>query len=139
MASARVVCAIRSQASDLLIVRDLVDQFEPHWCISSVTASNLDCFDLQLLLNNIVDLDAGAIDKQVQRTLYAVIWNVDCKCPLASRQGAEIWHNPVQPCQPQEAFHKTCRLPKRQPKQHHHGQARLDRGVVECPRSAPLV
>jgi hypothetical protein len=52
-------------------------------------------------------------DKQVQRVLRATIWNVDGKRPLAAADGAEIWHNPVQLREPQQAFHKASRLAKR--------------------------
>tara|TARA_R110002110_G_scaffold383080_1_gene594384 strand:- start:413 stop:697 length:285 start_codon:yes stop_codon:yes gene_type:complete len=57
-----------------------------------------------------LDLDAGAIDKQVQRALRATIWNVHRKRPLAAADGAEVRHNPVQPREPQQAFHKASLL-----------------------------
>jgi hypothetical protein len=59
-----------------------------------------------------LDLDAGAIDKQVQRALRAAIRNVHRKCLLASADGAEVRHVPIESRQPQEAFHKARCLPK---------------------------
>jgi len=49
----------------------------------------------------------------MQRALRAAIRNVDRKRPLPSADGAEIRHVPVQPHQPQEAFHNARRLAKR--------------------------
>jgi hypothetical protein len=85
-----------------------------------------------------LDLDAGAVDQQVQRALRATIRNVDRKRPLASADGAEVRHGPIESRQPQEAFHKASRLAKRHPEQDFHREARLDCGVAEGPRSAPL-
>ena len=52
-------------------------------------------------------------DKQVQRVLRATIWNVHRKRPLPSADGAEVRHDPVQPCQPQQALDEARRLAKR--------------------------
>jgi hypothetical protein len=149
MAFARVVGTIRSHAADLLVSWNLVEQIGQHRCISGVAARDLDCSDFQRLLINAdvdlapdapfaaamlagvplafpFDLDAGAIDKQVQRALRATIRDVDRKRPLASADGAEVRNVPIEARQPQEAFHKARRLPKRHSEYHFHGQARLD-------------
>ena len=136
MAFARVVGTIRSHAADLLVSWNLVEQIGQHRCISGVAARDLDCSDFQRSLINAdvdlapdapfgaavlagipfaftLDLDAGAIDQQVQRALRATIWNVHRKRPLASADGAEVRNVPIEARQPQEAFHKARRLPKR--------------------------
>ena len=161
MAFARVVGAIRSHAANLLIAWDLVEQMGQHRRISGVAARDLDCPDFQRLFINsnvdlapdaplgaavlarvpfafTLDLDPCAVDKQVQRALRASIWNVDRKCLLPSADGAEIRHIPIESRQPQEASHKASRLAKRHPEQDFHREARLDRGVAERLRSAPL-
>jgi len=56
----------------------------------------------------------------VQRALRAAIRNDHRKRPLAAADGAEIRHNPVQPREPQQAFHKARRLAKRHPEKHFH-------------------
>jgi hypothetical protein len=61
VASARVVCAIRGHAADLLIARNLVEQMRHHRCITCVTAGDLDGSDFQrLLINADVDLAPNA-------------------------------------------------------------------------------
>ena len=84
------------------------------------------------------DLDASAIDQEVQWAFRAAIGDVDRKRPLPSADGAEVRHGPVQTRQPQQALDEARRLTKRHPEQHFHGQACLDRGITEGPRSAPL-
>lgn len=56
-------------------------------------------------------------DKHVQQTLRPAIRNVDRKCPLTSRQGAEVRYPPVQPRQTKQAFNEPRSLPKRHPEQ----------------------
>jgi len=53
--------------------------------------------------------------------------------------GTEVRHFPVQPRPARwQGFNKACRLAECHSEQHFHGQARLDRGVDERSRSAPL-
>jgi hypothetical protein len=56
------------------------------------------------------DLDAGAIDKQVQRALRAAIRNVHRKRPLTAADSAEVRHVPIEARQPKQAFYKARRL-----------------------------
>ena len=64
--------------------------------------------------------------------------DVDRKRPLPSADGAEVRHGPVQTRQPEQALDEARSLAKRHPEKHFHGQASLDRGITEGPRSAPL-
>ena len=50
MASARIVCAIRGHAANLLIVRDLVEQMRQHWRVAGVTPRDLDGSNFQCSL-----------------------------------------------------------------------------------------
>jgi hypothetical protein len=61
------------------------------------------------------DLDAGAVDQQVQRALRAAIRNVDRKCPLTSADGAEVRHGTSETRQPLEAFNEARNLLKCHP------------------------
>ena len=58
-----------------------------------------------------LDLDPGAIDQQVQRTLGTAIGYVDGQGFLTARQRAKVWHRPVEANQAQQAFDEPCRLP----------------------------
>lgn len=53
-----------------------------------------------------LDLDACAVDQQVQRTLRPAKGDVDLQRLLTAAEGAEGRHRPVQADQPQEAFDK---------------------------------
>ncbi len=77
-----------------------------------------------------VNFDAGAVDQQVQRPLRATVWNVDLQGLLATAEGAEVGHCPVQTDQPQQALDKAGRLAKRHAEQHLHRQAGVDRSVT---------
>ena len=77
-----------------------------------------------------LNLDTGAVDQQVQRTLGAAIRDIDGQRLLAARQRAEVGHRPVEANQSQQAFDEACRLPKRHAKQNLHRKARLDSGVA---------
>lgn len=90
MAAASVVSSASGYRSDILICWDLVEQFGQHGRIADVAAGNLDGPYLQRLLINsdvylspdaplgaavlarvpfALDLDAIAVDQQVQRTV----------------------------------------------------------------------
>ena len=90
MALARVEGAICCYAGDLLIGQDLVEQLGQHGCVTDIAGGELGSADFQRLLINsdvdlapdapfraavlagvpfafTLDLDAGAVDQQVQR------------------------------------------------------------------------
>ena len=67
-----------------------------------------------------LDLDAGAVDQQVQRPLRAAIRDVHGQGLLAAGQRAEVGHCPVQADQLQQALDKPGRLPKRHAEQDLH-------------------
>lgn len=58
------------------------------------------------------------------------IWQANVQRSLASTQGAEIRHRPVQPDEPHQAFNEPGRLPQRHSKRHLQGQAPLDCGIA---------
>ena len=59
------------------------------------------------------DLDASAINQEVQWAFRAALRDVDRKRPLASADGAKVRHGPVQTRQPQQALDEARRLAKR--------------------------
>ena len=59
------------------------------------------------------DLDAGAVDQEVERALRAAIGDVDLQGLLATAKGAEVGHRPVQADQPQQALDRSGRLAER--------------------------
>jgi len=153
VAIARVVSAVGGHAADLLVGRDLAQKVGQHRRIANVVSGNLHRPDLQRLfvdpkmdlapdapfgsamltcvpLTFTLDLDAGAVDQEVQGTLRATIGDVHNEGLLAARQSAEIRHRPVQPDQTQQTFDETRRLPERHPEEHFHRQARLDSGIT---------
>jgi hypothetical protein len=77
-----------------------------------------------------LDLDARAVDQQVQRAVRAAVGDIDLQGLLAPRQRAEVGHRPVQSDQAKEAFDAPDRLPQRHAEQDVHGQASLDRGIA---------
>ena len=95
MALSGVEGTISGDAADLLIGWDLVQQFGQHGCIADIVGGELGGADFQRLLVNsdvdlapdaplgaamlagvplafALDLDPGAVDQEVQRTLRAV-------------------------------------------------------------------
>jgi len=48
-----------------------------------------------------LDLDASAVNQQVQRAVRTAVGDVDLQGLLAARQRAEVGHSPVQPGQAQ--------------------------------------
>jgi hypothetical protein len=85
-----------------------------------------------------LDLDAGAVDQQVLRPLRLAIGDVDLQGLLASAQGADVRHGPIEADQPQEALDEAGRLAQRHAEQHLHGQAGLDSSIAEDRLSALL-
>ena len=77
-----------------------------------------------------LDLDARAVDEQVQRAFRPPEGDVDSQRLLTARQGAKIWHRPVEADQLQQAFDEPGRLPQRHAKQNLHRQTRLDGNIT---------
>ena len=134
VAFACVVGPICCDAADFLVCRDLAEQVGQNRCIANVAPGDLNSPNLQCFLIDAkvdfapdpplraamlagvpfafaLNLDAGAIDQQVQRTLGAAIGDVDGQGFLAARQRAEVGHRPVEANQAQQAFDEPCRLP----------------------------
>ena len=149
MAFSGVVGAICGDTGDVLIGGDLGQQFGQHGGIPDVAAGDLDRPDLQRLfvdpemdlapdaafcpavltrvpLTFPFDLDPGAVDQEMQRTLRAPVWDVHGKGLLAMAQCAEIRHIPVQSYKLQETFDEPSRLPERHAEKDLHRQAGLD-------------
>ena len=116
------------------LCRLLVDTDEDLTPDASLGAAVLRCVPFAFTL----DLDAGAVDQQVQRTLRATIWNVYRKRPLTASDCAEVRHVPVKPRRPKQAFYKARRLTSGHPEQHFHRQTTLDGSVTECPEPVPV-
>ena len=72
------------------------------------------------------ELDAGAVDQQVQWPIGTAIRDLDGQGFLPVAQRGVVWHRPVQPRQPQQARHHPGGLPERQLEQHFDRQTELD-------------
>ena len=86
-------------------------------------------------------LDAGAVDKQMQRTFRSAVGDVYAKVFCPSAQSAGIRHHPVeadQAQQAQQAPHKACRLPEGHAEEDFHRQTGLDRSITILRLSASL-
>lgn len=73
-----------------------------------------------------LDLDPGAVDQQVQRTVRSAIGDIHIQGLLASRQRAEVWHRPVEADQPQQALDEAGRLAQHHAEEDLHREAGLD-------------
>ena len=60
-----------------------------------------------------LDLDAGAVDQQVQWLFGAAVGDVHGQGLLAAGQGADVRHRPVKANQLQQALDEAGRLPER--------------------------
>ena len=148
MALAGVKGTISGDACNLVIWRDLVQKLWQHGRVTDITGGELGRAYFQRLLVNsdvdlapdpalgatmlagvplpfALDLDAGAVDQQVQRAAGSTVGNIDLQGLLAPRQRAEVGHGPVQAGQAQQALNEARRLPERHAKQHLHRQAGL--------------
>ena len=153
MTLAGVEGAVCGDAADLLLWRNLVEQFGQHGSVADVAHGELDGADFQgLLINSDVDLApntplgaamlagvplpfaldlyARAVDQKMERARRAAIGDVDLQCLLATADGAEVGHRPVQSDQPQQALDEAGRLPERDAEQDLHRQAGLDGGIA---------
>jgi hypothetical protein len=115
--------AIGGDAADLLIGRDLVEKFGQHGRVTYVAGGELGSPDFQCFLVDpdvdlapdptfgpavlsrvpltfALDLDAGAVDQEMERPRRAAIGDVDLQGLLATAEGAEVGHRPVQTDQP---------------------------------------
>ena len=84
------------------------------------------------------ELDASAVNQQVQRPIGAPIRDLDGERLLPPTQGRVIRHGPVQVRHLQQAGDHPGRLPQRQLEQDLDGQAKLDRGISEHGRATGL-
>ena len=119
MALSGVMGAVGGNATNLLIRRDLVQQFWQDRRVTNVAACALAGPDLQRFfvdadmylapdaafgatvlagvpLAFTFGLDAGAVDEQVQRTRTATIGDAHIQRSLTAAQGSEVRHRPVQ-------------------------------------------
>lgn len=137
VALARVVGAVGGDAGNLLIERNLAEQFSQHARVAYIAAGDFDrpyflCFlvdpevyhapDLLFLaaiaripLSLTVDLDAGSVNQQMQRAPRPPMRDVHGKALLATAECAKVGHLPVHADEPQQALDKASRLPHRHP------------------------
>ena len=161
VAFARIASAVCGDAADRLVRRDPAGQDGQDGRITDVAPGDLDRSDLQCLpvgpgmdpapdtpLRTTVparmpfafapDLDAGAVDQQVQRSPGATAGDVHCQGFPAARQRAEVRHCPVQAGQARQTRDEPGRRPERHAEQHPHRQARPDGGItVALPAATP--
>ena len=113
VALSSIVGAIRGDAADLLVRGDLTEKIGQHRCISDVARGDLDGSNFQCFLIDpevdlapgaafratmlagvplafALDLDARAVDEQVQRALRPTVGDVDGQGLLAAGQRAEV-------------------------------------------------
>ena len=161
MALAGVEGAVGSDAADLLVGRNLIEQFGQHGRIAHVAGGELGRTDFQGFLVDpdvdlapdapfrapvltgvplafTLDLDPGAVYQQVQGTVRAAIGDVDLQGLLTTAKRAKVRHRPVQTDQPQQALDEAGRLAQRHPEQHLHRQTSLDRGIAVVGLAATL-
>ena len=62
-----------------------------------------------------LDLDAGAVDQEMQPAGGSAIRDVDLQGLLTAAEGAEVWHRPVEVDQMQQALYKPRGLPEPNP------------------------
>lgn len=77
------------------------------------------------------ELDACAVDQQIQRCAAALVRQLHLQCLLAAADGAEIWHVPIEPRQLHHALHRPQTLAKGQTEQALDAQAKLDGRIGE--------
>ncbi len=77
-----------------------------------------------------LDLNAGAVDNNVERAGAAKMGQADVQALLAAEQDAEVWHLPVHADELQHALYKTSCLPQWPPEQHLRSQTDLERGIA---------
>ena len=75
------------------------------------------------------ELDPGAIHQQVQGPRFAAVGDLHSKGLLPPAKGGEVRHRPAQPGHLQNAGHHARGLAERQPKEHLHHQAELNRRI----------
>ena len=161
MALAGVEGTTGGDAAELLFGRDLVQQFWQHRRIAHVACGELRRSDFQGLLVDpdvdlaadpafctsmiagvplafALDLDAGTVDQQMQRTIRSTVGGVHLQGFLPPRQRAEVRHRPVEADQLHLALDEPGRLPERHAEEDLHGQAGLNRGIAVVTMLAAL-
>ena len=161
VAAAGVVGPVRCHGTDLLILRDLVEQGRQGRAITLPAGGELDgpdvgcgCIHGQMNLAPFTPargavlasmpfaiaekLDPRTVHQQVQGAVSPAIGDLDGECLLAAAQGRVIRHGPVQPRKLQQCPNHADRLAQRQFEQNLDRQAQLDRHVREHRRPAHL-
>ncbi len=161
MASLGVIGAVRADAGNRLIGRYLAQQLGQHGRIAHAVVGHFDGPDLQrarvnaqmhlapltpvlgsvflaLPLAFAQELDAGAVNQQVQRRGAGPVGQLHAQAFLTPAHGAEVGHFPVQTRQAQQAFNRAQTLAQSQAEQAFDAQAELDRGVREYLLAPPL-
>lgn len=77
------------------------------------------------------NLDAGAVDQQVQMDVRPAVGDAHRQRLLSATKCAEVRHRPISTDQPQQALDEPCCLPERDHEKNFHCQPGLDRGVAE--------
>lgn len=149
-----VVRPVPADAADGFIRRYLPEQLGQHGRIAHAVVGDFDGPNLQRLgIDGQMDiapltpvlgavflafpfpfaqkLDAGAVDQQIQRRAAGPVRQLHLESLLATADGAEVWHRPVQTRQAQQALDQAQTLAQRQIKQAFDAQAKLNGRFAE--------
>lgn len=154
MACLGVVSTIAADTGNGFIWRYLAEKFRQHGRIARAVVSDLDGTDVQRAgINGQVyfaplapvfgtvlftlpfaftqELDAGAVDQQIQCRCAGSVRQLNAQVFLAPAHGAEVWHPPVQARQAQQTFDQPQALTQGQSEQAFDAQAELDCRIGE--------
>ena len=154
MAAARVVGAVGGDGADRLAFGDLAEQVRQHGTITVAAGGEFDGADvrrgrvhgqmhlaplassLRAMLARLPfaiaeELDASAVDQQVQWPIGTSIRNLDGQDLLPPAQRREVRHGPVQTRQPEQAGHHSGGLAQRELEENLDRQAELNGGIGE--------
>jgi len=145
MGSPCIIRAISRDTGDVFILRDLLQKHWQNRGITDLVSRHFNGADFQRAFVNSnmkfapvpfafsLDLDPGAVDQKMKRTVRTAIGDIDRQGFLPTTQRAEIRHRPCQPRQAQEAFDKARRLSQGKSKQNLQRQTGLDRSIAVTP------
>ena len=156
-----VVGPVAAHAGNRLICGYLAEQFRQHGGITRGVVGDLDGPDVQCVgINGQVhlaplapivrsmlvalafaltqELDAGAVDQQIQRGGAGSVGQFDAQVLLTPAYGTEIRNLPFQPGQAQQAFNHSQALAHGQAQEALDAQAELDGGIREDGLTAPF-
>lgn len=163
MGSPCIIRAISRDTGDVFILRNLLQKHRQNRGITDLVSCHFNGADFQRAFVNSnmkfapytmfriamfapvpfafsLNLDPGAVDQKMKRTVRTAIGDIDRQGFLPTTQRAEIRYRPCQPHQAQEAFDKARRLSQGKTKQNLQRQTGLDRSIAVTPlaTAAPL-